>query len=137
MPAPDIYDNELFTEHAIVATLRDGRVIAWSRRAAHADFGTDGECDDWVQRVPDLKYIEYVLEVEFDYGELGDTSDKLEESDDISYKMMIYEAVGKSILGNVVGMTLLGRATNLSGGTLQAISFGTSVYVDIIAIGPP
>lgn len=135
MPSPNIYTNELFDSHAIVAHLRDGRVIAWSRRGYPATFGNDGECDDWQQRVPDLKYIEYVLEVEFDWG--IPTSNKIDTSDGIQYKMMIYGEAGKRIMGNVVGMTLLGRATNLSGGTLQAKSFGTSVYVDVIAIGPP
>jgi hypothetical protein len=126
--------DQLFDKHAIVAHLRDGRVIAWSQRGAPATFGDDGEYDSWLQRVPDLKYIEYVLDVEFDWG--IPTSNKLDTSDGITYKMMIYGEAGKSLHGNVVGMTLLGRATNLSGGTLQAKSFGTSVYVDVIAIGP-
>lgn len=131
---PSVTD-ELFDEHAIIAHLRDGRVVAWSEYGAHADFGTDGEYDSWLQRLPDLKYIEKVIDVEFDYG--IPTSDKVHSSGGIDYKMNIYEGVGKSIFGNVVGMTLLGQATNLSGGTLTAVSFGTSVFVDIVAVGPP
>jgi len=134
MPA-NIYTNELFTEHAIVAHLRDGRVIAWSKYAAPATFAEDGECDEWLQRVPDLKYIEYVLDVEFDYGIPKGT--KTQTVGGQTWKMEIYEAVGKSILGNVVGMTLLGRKTWAHGGTLGVKAFGTSVYVDVIAIGPP
>jgi len=131
---PTITDK-LFDENARVATLRDGRVIAWSRYGAYVDFGADGEYDSWLQRVPDLRKIEYVLDVNIDWG--IPTSDKTTTSDDITYKINIYGPAGKSIYGNVVGMTLLGRATNLEGGTLQAKTFGTSVYVDIIAIGPP
>jgi len=134
MPA-DIYTNELFTKHAIVAHLRDGRVVAWSRYGAPATFADDGEFDEWLQRVPDLKYIEYVLDVEFDYGiPKGTHTQTLDQK---TFKMEIYEAIGKSKLGNVVGMTLLGRATKCEGGTLLCQAFGTSVYVDIIAIGPP
>lgn len=127
--------DALFLTHKIIAITRIGRVIAHSRYGAYVDFGTDGEHDNWLQRLPDLKRIDEVLNVEFDWG--IPTSDKVDTSNAIEYKMMIYGYAGKSYYGNVVGMTLLGRATNLSGGTLQAKSFGTSVYVDIIAIGPP
>ncbi|GAH64678.1 unnamed protein product, partial [marine sediment metagenome] len=67
-------------------------------------------------RVPDLRMIEYVLNVQFFY----------ETTDICTYP--IYEAVNKKITGNVVGMTLLGASDQAVGGTL---------HVEVIAIGPP
>lgn len=127
--------DPLFDTHAVVAVLRDGRVIAESEYAAYASFASDGECDVWLQRVPDLKYIEYVLEVQFDWGIPRGT--KTQTISDLEYKMNVYGEAGKSILGNVVGMTLLGLATRLSGGTLTGAAYGTTVYAKVIAIGPP
>ena len=132
---PNIDSDALFDSHGIVAHLRDGRVMAWSRYDAYAAFGEDGECDVWLQRLPDLKYIERVIQVQFDYG--IPKGDKTLTIDNLPCKLNIYEAVGKSILGNVVGMTLLGEALYVSGGTLTRKAFGTSVYVDVVAVGPP
>lgn len=129
-----LYEN--FDEHAIVAHLRDGRVVAWSKLGKYVTFGTDREYDTWLQRVPDLKYIEYVLQVQFDWG-LPTTATKTTTVNGKAYKMMVYAGVGKSKYGNVVGMTLLGGAEALVGGTLTGVSTGTSVYCEIIAIGPP
>lgn len=135
MPLPDRDTNELFTAHAIVAHLRDGRVIAWSRRDYAVAFASDGECDDWLQRLPDLKYIERVIDVQWDYGMPKGTHTEVVSGQ--TFKMMVYEAIGKSIHGNVVGMTLLGREEWAHGGTLGVRGFGTSMFIDVVAIGPP
>jgi len=71
-------------------------------------------CEAINVRVPDLRMIEYVLNIQFFY-----------ETDVCLYP--IYEAVNKKISGNVVGMTLLGLV-NTTGGTL---------HVEVIAVGPP
>jgi len=67
-------------------------------------------------RVPDLRMIEYVLNIQFFY----------ETTNICTYP--IYEAVNKKISGNVVGMTLLGASDQTVGGTL---------HVEVIAVGPP
>lgn len=94
----------LFDSNAIVAILQDGRVIAYSKRAV-------GVIEDNTAiniRVPDLKMIEYVLQVQF-----------------ITDPNIVCTAVDKSIAGNVVGMTL------------ATPDVGTTLTVEVIAIGPP
>lgn len=132
------YEN--FDTHDIVTKLRSGKVMAYSRLGKYVDFASDGEYDTWLQRVPDLKEIDYVISVQFDWG----IPTSIKQEDDAgeplaggAWKLNVYEHAGKSILGNVVGMTLLGFATRISGNTLQAKTFGTSVYCEIIAVGPP
>jgi len=105
--------------HDHVAVLQDGRVIAMGKYYLKQDDffhanGRDAGCEAINVRVPDLRTIEYVLNIQFFY-----------ETDVCTYP--IYEAVNKKISGNVVGMTLLG-ADNAGGGTL---------HVEVIAIGPP
>ena len=105
--------------HDQLAVLQDGRVVAMGKDYLQQSnfFSTDGHaegCEVINVRVPDLRMIEYVLNIQFFY-----------ESDVCTYP--IYEAVNKKITGNVVGMTLLG-ITNSTGGTL---------HVEVIAIGPP
>lgn len=127
------YDN--FDTNGIVAHLRDGRVVAWSELGKPVTFTSSSEYDSWLQRVPDLKYVEHVIEVQFDWGMPRGT--KTTNIDGISHKIMVFGEAGKSYYGNVVGMTLLGRAENISGGTLTAAGVGTSVWTKIIAVGPP
>ena len=105
--------------HDQVATLQDGRIIAMGKYHLQQDdfFSQNGRpagCETINVRVPDLRMIEYVLNIQFFY-----------ETDVCTYP--IYEAVNKKISGNVVGMTLLG-ADVATGGTL---------HVEVIAIGPP
>jgi len=104
---------------APLAFMQDGRVIAMGKYYLQQSdfFATNGRpagCEAINVRVPDLRMIEYVLNIQFFY-----------ETDVCTYP--IYEAVNKKISGNVVGMTLLGL-TNSTGGTL---------HVEVIAIGPP
>lgn len=90
----------------IVATLKDGRVIA---------FGSDtrvvapGNVNINVV-VPDLRQIEYVLEVQF-----STNPDTYIESG----------FADKKITGNVVGLTVYG------------VHAGTTLTTEVIAIGPP
>ena len=105
--------------HDRIAVLQDGRIIAMGKYYLKQDdfFHTNGRpagCEAINVRVPDLRMIEYVMNIQFFY-----------ETDVCTYP--IYEAVNKKISGNVVGMTLLGL-TNSTGGTL---------HVEVIAIGPP
>jgi len=106
--------------HDQLAVLQDGRVIAmgkyYLRQAAL--FSTDGHaegCEAINVRVPDLRMIEYVLNVQFHYENANLCTEP------------IYEAVNKKISGNIVGMTIFGAAA-AGGGTL---------HVEVIAIGPP
>ncbi|GAH82576.1 unnamed protein product [marine sediment metagenome] len=106
--------------HDQLSVLQDGRVIAMGKNYIKQStfFTTDGHaegCEVINVRVPDLRMIEYVLNVQFFY----------EITDGVCAEP-IYEAVNKKIVGNVVGMTLLGNPA--TGGTL---------HVEVIAIGPP
>ena len=106
--------------HDRIAVLQDGRVVAMGKYyLQQADFfssnGHAAGCEAINVRVPDLRMIEYVLNIQFFYENANICAEP------------IYEAVNKKIVGNVVGMTLLGAA-NAGGGTL---------HVEVIAIGPP
>ncbi|MCK4266849.1 MAG: hypothetical protein KAX31_06180 [Thermoplasmata archaeon] len=106
--------------HDQLSVLQDGRVIAMGKYyIEQADFfssnGHAAGCEAINVRVPDLRMIEYVLNIQFFYENANICAEP------------IYEAVNKKITGNVVGMTLLGAA-NAGGGTL---------HVEVIAIGPP
>jgi len=97
---------ELFDSHDRVATLQDGRVIAQAKRSTIVDAGNV----NFNIRVPDLRMIEYVLQVEF----YSDPDTYIESG-----------FMDKKITGNVVGMTIYGVAA------------GTTLTVEVIAIGPP
>ena len=103
--------------HDQVAVLQDGRVIAMGKYYLKqaALFNEVTGCENINVRVPDLRYIEYVLNIQFFYENANLCTEP------------IYMAVNKKISGNVVGMTLWG-ADNAGGGTL---------HVEVIAIGPP
>jgi len=107
--------------HDQIAVLQDGRVVAMGKNyLKQADLFHSGGahttgCEAINVRVPDLRMIEYVLNIQFFY-----------EVDNVC-TTPLYEAVNKKITGNVVGMTLLG-ADAAGGGTL---------HVEVIAIGPP
>jgi len=107
--------------HDQLSVLQDGRVIAMGKFYLEQDaFFSENDhtagCEAINVRVPDLRMVEYVLNVQFFY-----------EPHTGVCTYPIYEAVNKKISGNVVGMTLLG-ADNSAGGTL---------HVEVIAIGPP
>jgi len=95
-----------FDENAIVATLQDGRVMAYAKR----DMGVvSAGALPVAVRVPDLRLIEYVIQIQINV-------DPLVEPGFI---------VNKKITGNVVGFTL------------YAVSAGTTLNAEVIAIGPP
>ena len=74
---------------------------------------TADACEVIDVRVPDLRMIEYILNVQF-HCTGADGCDK-----------PVYEAVNKVITGNVVGMTIFGKAG------------GMTLTTEVIAIGPP
>ena len=102
---PNYFDAE--DGHDIVAHLRDGRVMAMGRYSEVLSSGTNNV----VIRIPDLKYIEYVIQVEF-------YSDPDTKFDDHAF-------MDKKITGNLVGMTLYG------------LNAATTLTVEVIAVGPP
>ena len=95
--------------HDIVAHLRDGRLMAMGQYTQEVDQGNV----NIVVRVPDLKYIEYVIQVEF--------------YTDPDTKFSDFAFMDKKITGNIVGMTLYGIAA----------AAGTTLTTQVIAIGPP
>ena len=101
----------LFTSHDRVALLQDGRLIA---KGTNYVIQAQDACYAVNVRVPDLRMIEYVLDVEFRLSNL-----------DCTY--WVAEAVNKKITGNVVGMTIF----------VNARGTGNTIFVDVIAIGPP
>jgi hypothetical protein len=92
--------------HRIVAHLRDGRVMALGRFTGVVPQGGNVNI---VVRVPDLKYVETVIQVEF---YTNPDTDATWWGD-------------KKITGNLVGLTLYGLRT------------GTTLTTEIVAIGPP
>ncbi len=101
--------------HGQIATLQDGRVIAWAKNYLTANsFFPSAACHVLNVRVPDLRMIEYVLNVQLEVQALDCTKPP-------------YLVLNKKITGNGVGMTITGLE-NTDGGTLIA---------EVIAIGPP
>jgi len=107
--------------HNQLAVLQDGRVVAMGKNyLKQSAFFSENDhaagCEAINVRVPDLRMIEYVLNIQFFY-ETGNVC-----------TTPIYAAVNKTSAGNVVGRTLLGADDQAVGGTL---------HVEVIAIGPP
>lgn len=107
-----------YNKHGQIAVLQDGRVIAFGKNYIDADtlFANGSTCQLINVRVPDLRMIEYVLNVQFDFIPTGNFS--------CGDQLTVF---GKKISGNIVGMTLSGD-TEMTGVTLT---------VEVIAIGPP
>lgn len=104
--------------HGQIAVLQDGRVIAYGKNYKYSDQLFHGEtqaCEVINVRVPDLRLIEYVLNVQFTYQPIDCTKN-------------IFQAVNKKIMGNVVGMTIFGT---------EGTAVGSTLTVEVIAIGPP
>lgn len=91
--------------HRIVGIWQDGRVVALGRFTAVVAAQTT----PFVVRIPDLKYIETILNVQFETN--PDTC--------------VYEAIDKKTFGNLVGMTICG------------IAAGTTLTAEVVAVGPP
>jgi len=98
---------EYYTTHSVVAELKDGRVMA---KATYAQV-LAAQTNNIVVRVPDLREIETIIQVEF------------YTNPDTSFTSFAY--MDKKITGNVVGMTLYGLAA------------GTTLTTEVVAIGPP
>lgn len=104
-------------KHGQVATLQDGRVIAWAKNYVVATY-TNG-CQAINVRVPDLRTVEHVFDVQFTENPL-----------DCGARATPYgawEAKNKKITGNVVGMTVQGNE----------FATGTTLTVKVTAIGSP
>jgi hypothetical protein len=99
--------------HDRVAITLDGKLVAMGKNYVVTDFSQSG-CVALNVRVPDLRYIEYVLNVQI-------------EADPLDCAYPQYEVVNKKITGNVVGMTIYGAA----------YATGVTVLAEVIAIGPP
>ena len=97
---------EWFDGSEVVGILKDGRVIAKAWRSAVVAAGDV----NFVVRIPDLKYIDAVLNIEF-------------YTDPATYIESGY--ANKKISGNVVGMTIYGVAA------------GTTLTAEVVAVGPP
>lgn len=106
-----------YKDHDQVATLQEGRIIAMGKYYALFPAGDAfaSGCEVINVRVPDLRMIDYVLEVQMHIAPLTCTEP-------------IYEPVNKKITGNVVGMTIFGADQNAAA--------GTTLTVEVIAIGP-
>ena len=102
--------------HQWIGTLRQGHHIAMGKNYVVTTFPrsqqfTDG-CVALNVRVPDLRRIDYILDIEFRMSPLV-------------CEQPVYEAVGKVITGNVVGMTILGAL----------FTTGTTLQAEVVAIG--
>lgn len=97
---------------AVVAITRDGRVIAQGE-AKYIVTSRTG-CIAINVRVPDLRMVEYVLNVQFSMTDFACATNYLIGPD-----------MNKKISGNVVGMSLYVATT------------GTTLTAEVIAIGPP
>jgi hypothetical protein len=101
----------LYDSHHIVFITEDMRVVAKSTRCVIDDSG-----GGWLGinvRLPDLKYIEDILHVQFDLQPIR------------VFTGFYGEALNKKIIGNVVGMSVYNTVA------------GTTICVDVIAVGPP
>lgn len=96
----------------VVAITRDGKVIAQGE--AQYIVETPGGCLGLNVRVPDLRMIEYVLNVQLSMTGFNCTDNFLYGPD-----------MNKKIVGNVVGMSL------------YVVTTGTTIKAEVIAIGPP
>jgi len=102
-----LHNAGLFDSHEIVFITEDGRVVAKGRLCV---YDTQGGGIGINVRVPDLKYIESVLHIQFEVH--PDPAN-------------LWGPFWKRIDGNVVGMSIY-----QAGG-------GITICVDVIAVGPP
>jgi hypothetical protein len=96
----------LYDSHEIVFITEDMRVVAKGRLCM---YGRLGGVLGFDVRVPDLKYIENILHVQFEINPVP---------------ILLVGPFWKSITGNVVGMSIYQAG-------------GTTICVDVIAVGPP
>ena len=105
-----------FDSHAWIGSLTQGRHIAMGKNWVVTTFGRVdggvGGCECLNVRVPDLRAIDYILNIQFTMNPL-------------SCGQPVYEAVNKKITGNVVGMTIFGLA----------FATGTTLMAEVIAVG--
>jgi len=95
-----------------IAVLQEGRLVAYGEN--QQIITARSTCVAIQVRVPDLRIIEYVLDVQFEMTDLN-----------CSTNCLIGPEVNKKIVGNVVGMSL------------YVVTAGTTLKTKVIAIGPP
>ena len=95
-----------------VAKLKDGRHIAMGKSWVVVSSIGEAAVTTINVRVPGLREIEYILNVQF-------------HTDPITYSLDGLNPVNKKIVGNVVGMTIYG------------VFATTTLTAEVIAIGPP
>ena len=100
------------TEEDEVAKLKDGRHIAMGKSWVVTTETATGSISTINVRVPGLREIEHVLQVEF-------------YTSPITYAVDGLNPMNKKITGNVVGMTIHGMHAT------------TTLTAEVIAIGPP
>ena len=100
------------TEEDEVAKLKDGRHIAMGKSWVVVTATGTGQPTAINVRVPGLREIEYVLNVQF-------------YTNPTSYAVDGLNPMNKKIVGNLVGMTIYG------------IHATTTLTAEVIAIGPP
>jgi len=100
------------SEEDEVAKLKDGRHIAMGKSWVVNTNTGSGSITVLNVRVPGLREIEHVLQVEF-------------YTDPISYSLDGLNPMNKKVTGNVVGMTIYGMHAT------------TTLTAEVIAIGPP
>ena len=116
---PDINEHddpgayELFTEAHVVGIWRIGRVVAQSKRTMTINTATG--MLSFNVRVPDLKMIEYILNIQFDMSNYDGDTEYIDSM-----------PVNKKISGNVVGMSIYLKTT-----------VGATLIAEVIAFGPP
>lgn len=105
--------DALFTHHGELAVLQDGRVIAWASNLFDETHTFESGCEAVNIRVPDLRMIEYVLDVEI-------------YATDLHCNEPFFEPVNKKNTGNVVGMTIFGTAQMAYPGfTVKVVAIGS------------
>jgi len=96
----------------LIAMLRPGKVIAMGKADFYIDTEQAGTAIGGLNvRVPDLRMIEYVLQIQF-------------YSNPAVY-IMSHAPINKKISGNVVGMSI------------YYVTAGTTLTIEVVAIGPP
>lgn len=98
------FAGEHFVEHSLLGQFRDGRIVAYGRN----QIVVSGPGNIPLEvRVPDLRYIDQVIHIQFDADPICDPGTPM----------------NKEIRANLVGLTLIGLA------------HGTTLGIMIVAIG--
>jgi len=99
-------------KNELIAMLRPGKVIAMGKASFEVTAQEAGAQLGGINvRVPDLRMIEYVLQIQFYTSPFAN--------------ILSHAPMNKKISGNVVGMSI------------YYVTAGTTLTVEVVAIGPP